>query len=154
RAVTRHDGVRRRRDRGATLLRAPLQDRPPLQAPHHHDRRAHAPRKAGAGQCIEMALTEGDDPMAELAKNSIEGKAEPFMHRVEALKRDLDSERGTYMAKCKALREDIKEVYSEAKEAGVPVRALKGVIKHRELARKQKAIADAMDEDEASAYEN
>ena len=88
-----------------------------------------------------------------LAKNSLEGKAEGYLTRMETLLRDLDSERGTYMARCKEIREDISEIYVEAKDNGVPVKALKGIVKHRQLQKRQEAIADGFDIDEAAAYE-
>jgi GcrA cell cycle regulator len=64
-----------------------------------------------------------------LAKNSIEGMAKPFLERIENLNAAGESAKAVYMNECKARREDIKEVYTEAKDAGVPVKALKGLIK-------------------------
>ena len=88
-----------------------------------------------------------------LAKNSLEGKAEGYLLRIETLLSDIDSERRTYMARCKELREDISEIYVEAKDNGVPVKALKGIVKHRQLQKKQDAIAAGFDIDEAAAFE-
>lgn len=85
--------------------------------------------------------------------NSLEGKASPFLARVENLHQDLESERGSYMARAKAIREDIKLVYGEAKEAGVPAKSLRGVVKYRALEKKQRAIGDGLDIDEQSTYE-
>lgn len=87
-----------------------------------------------------------------LAKNSMEGKAEPFLKRVETLKAEAESAKGTYMAECKERNEDIKQVYTEAKDAGVPIKALKGVVKKREMERKISAIADGYDIEEQAAY--
>jgi len=88
-----------------------------------------------------------------LAKNSMEGKAEGYLKRIETLLAEMESAKGTYMAECKERREDIKEIYAEAKDAGVPVKALRGVVKMRALDKKLNAIADGLDEDEAEAYE-
>lgn len=88
-----------------------------------------------------------------LAKNSIEGKAEPFLKRIETLLNDLDSLRGKHMAKCKAVREDIKEICVEAKDKDIPTKALKGLVKHRQLTKKQRAIAEGLDIDEAAVFE-
>src|SRR4029079_14076745 len=88
-----------------------------------------------------------------LAKNSLEGKAEAYLARIETLLADIDSERGLYMAHCKEFREDISEIYVEAKDNGVPVKALKGIVKYRQLKKKQDAIAATFDIDEAAAYE-
>jgi uncharacterized protein (UPF0335 family) len=87
-----------------------------------------------------------------LARSSMEGKAEQFVRRIEALISELETEKGEYMARCKERREDIKEIYTEADESGVPRRALRGIVKFRELDRKQKAIASGLDIDEQSAY--
>ncbi len=92
--------------------------------------------------------------MTKPASNSVEGKAQPFLTRIENLLGDLDSLRGKYMSDCEVVREDIKEVYAEAKEAGVPTRALKGLVKYRKLERDQDKIADGFDLDEQSAYES
>lgn len=88
-----------------------------------------------------------------LLPNSIEGKAAPFLARIENLHDDLESKKGAYMASCKAVRDDIKTVYSEAKEAGVAPKALKGVVRNRQLHRKIDAISDGLDIDEISTYE-
>lgn len=91
--------------------------------------------------------------MAAAAKNSIEGKAEPYLKRIENLLSDLDSMRSKYMSECKEVREDVKEVYQEAKSNGVLVKALRGIVQYRELERKQDAISAGLDIDEASAFE-
>lgn len=88
-----------------------------------------------------------------LAANSLEGKSQNFLKRIETINADADSARGTYMAECQVRNEDRKEIYTEAKGAGVPVRALKGLVKKRALQRKADAIADGLDMDESAAYE-
>lgn len=86
--------------------------------------------------------------------NTLEGRAAPFVTRIENLLRDLASERGTYMAACVPIHEDIREVYGEAKEQGIAVKALKGLIKWRSLEKKQAAIADDFaDVDEKAVYD-
>lgn len=88
-----------------------------------------------------------------IAKNTIEGRAEPFMERIENLLDDLESKRGAYIAECRVVRGDIKEIYTEARDAGIPTKALKGLIKFRELERKQEALADGLESEEAQIYE-
>lgn len=88
-----------------------------------------------------------------LAKNSMEGKAKDFLKRIETLNAEMESAKGTYMAECKERREDIKEIYTEAKDAGVPPKALRGFIKKRSLEKKAASIADGFDIDEAAAYD-
>jgi uncharacterized protein (UPF0335 family) len=85
--------------------------------------------------------------------NSIDETAEPFLIRIENLHADLESLRSRYMKDCKAVREDLKAVYVEGKDNGVPVKSLKGLVKWRELERKQEAIAAGLDDiDEAAIY--
>lgn len=91
--------------------------------------------------------------MAKMAENTIEGRSKPFIDRIERLVKELESERGAYMAACKPLREDIKEIYGEAKEAGIPAKSLRQTIKYRELERKQKALAEGLDIDEQATFE-
>lgn len=88
-----------------------------------------------------------------LAKNSMEGKAEAYLDRIETLLTEMESAKGTYMAECKERREDIREIYKEAKDAGVPVKALRGLVKARDLGKKLEAITDGLDGDEQAAYE-
>lgn len=68
-----------------------------------------------------------------------------FVGRVENLLDDLASERGKYMNACKPIHEDIKEVYVEAKEAGIPTKALKAAVKMREYERKKDAEREKLD---------
>jgi uncharacterized protein (UPF0335 family) len=91
--------------------------------------------------------------MMTLMANSLEGKAENYLKRIENLLGDLDSKRGSYVAECKEVREDVKEIYVEAKEHGVPVKALKGLVRFRQLEKKQQAIAAGFDIDESAAYD-
>lgn len=88
-----------------------------------------------------------------LLPNSVEGKSAPYLARVENILADLDRMKGEYMAACKAKREDIKEIYKEAKDDDVPVRALKGLVKYRELERKQSAIEETIPDEEVSEFE-
>lgn len=88
-----------------------------------------------------------------LAANSMEGKAQGYMERIEAMQQEIETAKGVYMAECKQRREDIREIFKEAKDGGVNVKALRGVIRHREMQRKLDAIPDGFDEDEAAAFE-
>lgn len=88
-----------------------------------------------------------------LLPNSVEGKSAPFLARVENVLDQLDTLKARYMNEAKGLRADIKQIYDDAKDADVPTRALKGLVKWRQLAKKQDAIADTIAEDEVSEYE-
>lgn len=69
-------------------------------------------------------------------------KMASFVSRIENLNDDLATERGEYMARCAAIREDIKQVLFEAKDAGLTKAAVKGVVKIRELEAKAAAVRD------------
>lgn len=88
-----------------------------------------------------------------LLPNSVEGKSAPYLQRVENVLTELDRMKGEYMAACKAKRDDIKEIYKEAKDDDVPVKALKGLVKYRELARKQKALEETIPDEEVSEFQ-
>jgi len=90
--------------------------------------------------------------MAKLAANSMEGKAEGFLKRIENVMSDGESAKGKYLSECKKRAQDIKEIYTEAKDAGVTVKSLKGVVKRRQLEKKIEAIPAGLDIDEASTY--
>lgn len=82
--------------------------------------------------------------MSTPGANTIEARALPFIERVENVLAELDSMKGEYMAACKAKRGDIKEIYAEVKDADLPVKAIKKIVKRRELERKQLAIDESM----------
>jgi len=85
--------------------------------------------------------------------NTLDGRALPYLTRIERHLDDLDSKRGAYMAACKRVREQIKDVYGDAKDHGIAVKALKGLVEYRVLEKKQAKIADGLDIDEAAAYQ-
>jgi uncharacterized protein (UPF0335 family) len=92
--------------------------------------------------------------VARAGDNTVEGRAKPYMQRIESKLDELESMRGSYMADCKVVREDIKEILGEAKDAGIAVKALKGLIEYRKLERKQEKIADGFDDiDESATYD-
>lgn len=82
--------------------------------------------------------------MSTPGANTIEARALPFIERVENVEEQIASERGAFMARCKELRGDIKEIYAEVKDADLPVKAIKKIVKRRELERKQLAIDESM----------
>jgi uncharacterized protein (UPF0335 family) len=85
--------------------------------------------------------------MAERAARAGDNFASPekvteFVDRIENMHDEMESAKGEYMAECKARREDIKSIYDEAKDEGIPKKALKAVITARQLERKAKAARD------------
>lgn len=88
--------------------------------------------------------TNGIDP--EVGKS--------YVSRIERLEGEIESERGKYMAAAKRIREDIKTVISEAKDDGIPKRALKSIIATRKLDRKKAKIENGIDDiDDQAAFE-
>ncbi len=85
--------------------------------------------------------------------NTIDAKARPFIDRVERIMTEMESDKGAYMAKCRANRDKIKDVLTDAKDQGLPVRAMRGIVKFRDLERKQQRIAAKFeDADESDIY--
>lgn len=87
--------------------------------------------------------TNGFDPDV---LNSIVG-------RIEQVFVELDSLRGTYMQDCKSFREDIANLYDEAKARGVPPKSLKKAVKARELNRKIEALREDLDLVDRETYD-
>lgn len=92
--------------------------------------------------------------MTKMAANSLEGKAEPFLRRIENLNDDIAAKKQACADECKEVREDVKLVLEEAKEAGITPASLKALVKHREMERKQRKLADKLDIDERAAFEH
>lgn len=59
----------------------------------------------------------------------------------------LDSLRGEYMNQCKQVRELIAGCYDRAKDAGLPKKALKAVIKTRQLEKRIEGLREDLAED-------
>lgn len=91
--------------------------------------------------------------MTQIAANTVEGRAQPFLERIENVLADIASKKGEYMAEAKGLREDIKEIYNEAKDHGVATKALRQLVRYRELERRQAALSEGLDIDERSTFE-
>ncbi len=91
--------------------------------------------------------------MVKLAENTLEGRAKPFIDRVENLMGDIETLKSKYMLEVKELRSDIREVWTEAKDADLSVKALKKTVKYRELERKQSQIGVDLEDDDAVDYE-
>jgi hypothetical protein len=71
---------------------------------------------------------------------------------IEQCYTDLLSERGTYMAKCKKIREVMAGDYDTAGEKGISKKLLKKIVKERELERKIADLTDGLEDDEKSEY--
>ena len=54
-----------------------------------------------------------------------------LLGKIDGFDSDLDSEKGSYMSRCRNIRESIKAVYDEAKAHGVPQKELRTLVKIR-----------------------
>lgn len=94
--------------------------------------------------------------MAAEAKpgNGYDGKlVKGFIKRIEELDEEVGSIMGKAMREAKERREDIKSVFAEAKDKGVPIKVLKAEVKLRKLDRDKSKIVSALDQDDADTLE-
>lgn len=95
-----------------------------------------ARRKKQEAETTPKPAGNGFDP--KHVKNAVD--------RIESLKFDIASIMGQAMMRCREVHQDIKHVYQEAKdEHGIPKKALRSVIKARELERKAAAVRDDLE---------
>jgi uncharacterized protein (UPF0335 family) len=76
-----------------------------------------------------------------------------FTHRVENLYDELASEKGEYMNRARQIRESIARVLVEAKDAGIPKKEFKTVIKARQLENRLEHLRDDLEPDEVETYD-
>jgi uncharacterized protein (UPF0335 family) len=76
-----------------------------------------------------------------------------LVSRIEDQLSELLTLRSEYMLKCKGPRGTIKDIYTQAKEAGIPRKELRLVIEERETSRRLKAKFDELDLDERAQVE-
>ena len=84
--------------------------------------------------------------------NDIAKKAEPFLHKIESIDADINSEKGRFMAFCKAKRKLIRDHLKAAKDEGIAIPAMKGLVEQRKLERKIAKIPTDFDMDEAATF--
>jgi hypothetical protein len=75
------------------------------------------------------------------------------VHNIEAHYVDLASERGSYMLKCRRIREAMAADYERAGDQGISKKLLKLIVKERDLSRKIDALAEDLEPDEHSELE-
>lgn len=79
--------------------------------------------------------------------------AKRFVSEIESCLEELLSERGTYMSRCKGIRERIKDWKDAANEAGIPRKALNIELKRRDLESKIEGLTKDLEEDDADVVE-
>lgn len=96
---------------------------------------------------------DNDDDGPAHGSNVPDGeKVMEFIARIENIEDQKASERGEYMARCKVLNDDKDEVFKEAKASGLKKKALKTVLKQRELERKLKAVGEDLEGEDSDAF--
>jgi len=76
-----------------------------------------------------------------------------FTHQIEQDMDRLATLKGEYMNDCRQIREAIARTLVEAKDAGIPKREFKLVIRTRQLENKLEAIGTELEPDERESYD-
>jgi len=71
-----------------------------------------------------------------------------LLGKIDGFDTDLLSERGSYMSKCRNIRENIKAVYDEAKAHGVPSKELRTLVKIRKGERRNAELFNELEADQ------
>lgn len=80
-------------------------------------------------------------------------KTERFVKEIERHFETLATYAGEHRQRCKTVREDISSVYDLAKDAGVPKRELRAVIKERALLKQIDGLREALDDEQAETFD-
>jgi uncharacterized protein (UPF0335 family) len=99
-----------------------------------------------------ISVLEGST-MAKHSNGYDSKQLEGYLSEIARVDDQLASLKGDYMQRCRAPREQIKEILDSAKEAGINMVAFRQVLaKHRDTRKQDRRIAD-LEADDASAYE-
>lgn len=79
--------------------------------------------------------------------------AQKFVDRIENLNAVIATEKSEFMTRCKVVHGDIREVLTEAKNAGIPKKALKNVVKKRKLENDIEGIRADLEGDDQDSYD-
>jgi hypothetical protein len=71
-----------------------------------------------------------------------------LLGKIDTYDADLMSERGSYMSKCRSIRDSIQSVYDEAKAAGIPKKELGTLVKIRKNEKKNLALYNDLESDQ------
>lgn len=71
-----------------------------------------------------------------------------LLGKIDGFHDDLASERGSYMAKCRNIRDAIGDVFDEAKTKGIPTKELKVLVKIRLNERKNQELYNDLEGDQ------
>jgi uncharacterized protein (UPF0335 family) len=94
------------------------------------------------------------DNMEALQGNGFDREVtERLLRDIDAADAQLASLKGEYMEECKAPREDIANVFQQAKDKGLPVRAFRALVKNRRLDRQMHANVNRLEDDDQANYD-
>lgn len=71
-----------------------------------------------------------------------------LLKKIDGFDDDLASEKGSYMSRCRNLRESIKAVYDEAKTQGVPQKELRVLVKIRKHEKSATKLYNELENDQ------
>lgn len=71
-----------------------------------------------------------------------------LLGKIDGFDDDLASEKGSYMSRCRNIRESIKNVYEEAKAVGVPQKELRILVKIRKHERASMNLFQELENDQ------
>jgi len=78
---------------------------------------------------------------------------EQLLGDIDNADKELASLKGEYMHSCRAPREDIAAAFERAKEAGIPQRAFRTLVKNRRLDRQMAANVGKLEADDQAEYQ-
>lgn len=88
---------------------------------------------------------------AQIAANTLEGRALAMAERIERLQIQIEDEQDRCKEQCAPMREDLKEIWKEAKEGDLPEAAMRAYVKVRTAQRK---AVKKLSDHERNTYES
>lgn len=96
-------------------------------------------------------VTAADAQRGSNGYDSDELKA--LIGQIESFHGDLESEKGSYMRRCKDIRDGIDEVYAEAKNKGISKKALKTHIDLRKLEARKAVLVGKLEDGDGDSFD-
>jgi hypothetical protein len=91
---------------------------------------------------------------AEATTNGFEAAVvQDLTNKIENCFDDLESERGSYMRRCRSIRERIRNIYDEGKARGVPKDEFRAFVKGRQALAKARKILEDLEQDQRETVE-
>jgi hypothetical protein len=77
----------------------------------------------------------------------------PIVDKIEGFLADLDSERGSYMQRCRSIRDSMSSAYEEGKARGIPKKELRALVRTREKLRAARRVLDDLEPEQRQTVE-